>query len=60
MEKKTKKVIEAFEQNEKPLKTGEIAEMTGIDAKEISKIIKTLKTDGTIESPKRCYYQLKK
>ncbi len=45
---------------EKPLKTGEIAQITGIDSKEISKIISKMKKEGKIESPKRCYYQLKK
>ncbi len=60
MEDIAQKVIQAFEQSNEPLKTGQIAEKTGIDSKEISKIIKKLKTDGIIESPKRCYYALKK
>jgi Mn-dependent DtxR family transcriptional regulator len=60
MENKTKTVIETFEKSNAPLKTGEIAQKTGIDSKEVSKIIKKLKTDGIIESPKRCYYSLKK
>ncbi len=54
------KVIKVFEQSEIPLKQGEVAEKAGIDAKEITKIIKQLQTDGKIESPKRCFYQLKK
>lgn len=54
------KVIKAFQDSDKPLKPGEVAEMTGIDSKEISKIIKDLKTDGVIDSPKRCYYAIKK
>ncbi len=60
MEDITKKVVEAFEKSEKPLKTGEIAQITGIDSKEVSKIITKMKKEGRIESPKRCYYQLKK
>ncbi len=60
MEDITKKVVEAFEKSEKPLKTGEIAQITGIDSKEVSKIITKMKKEGKIESPKRCYYQLKK
>ena len=60
MEDNTKKVIEAFQKSDKALKTGEIAQITGIDSKEIAKIIKVLKTDGKIESPKRCFYQIKK
>lgn len=40
----------------KPMKTGEIAEATGLDSKEVSKIIKELKKEGKISSPKRCFY----
>lgn len=37
------------------MKAGEIAEGLGIDKKEVDKAIKTLKTEETICSPKRCY-----
>lgn len=60
MDEKTKKVIETFKKSERPLKSGEVAELTGFDGKEIAKIITNLKKDGTIESPKRCFYQIKK
>lgn len=60
MDDKTKKVVETFKQEAKALKTGDIAKITGIDSKEVSKIIKKLKTEGMVESPKRCYYQIKK
>ncbi|HHG74812.1 MAG TPA: winged helix-turn-helix transcriptional regulator [Persephonella sp.] len=50
------KVLEALEKAGKPLKTGEIAELTGLDKKEVEKAIKKLKKEGKIESPKRCYY----
>lgn len=60
MEDNTTKVLEVFETTGKPLKPGEIAEITGIDSKEISKIIDKLKKDGKIDSPKRCYYAIKK
>jgi len=40
----------------KPLRSGEIAELTGLDKKEVEKAIKKLKKEGKIESPKRCYY----
>lgn len=53
-------VVKAFQETDRPLKTGEVAQMTGIDSKEIGKIIKKLKTDGVIDSPKRCYYAIKK
>ena len=39
-----------------PMKTGEVAEATGIEKKEVEKIIKKLVKEGKVESPKRCYY----
>ncbi|MHA1229691.1 MAG: transcriptional regulator [Candidatus Helarchaeota archaeon] len=59
MEDKKKLVIDAFKNAKKPLRPGEIAKIIGIDSKEVSKIIKELKTDGLVISPKRCYYSLK-
>ncbi|WP_457638758.1 HTH domain-containing protein [Persephonella sp.] len=50
------KVLQAMKEAGKPLKTGEIAEITGLDKKEVEKAIKKLKKEGKIESPKRCYY----
>jgi len=50
------KVLKAMKEAGKPLRTGEIAEITGIDKKEVEKVIKKLKKEGKIESPKRCYY----
>ena len=41
------------------LKTGDIAEKTGIDKKEVAAAIKKLKDDGKVVSPKRCFYGLK-
>ena len=38
-----------------PMKTGEVAEATGIEKKEGEKIIKKLVKEGKVESPKRCY-----
>ncbi len=40
-----------------PLKSGEIAEKSGIDKKEVDKVIKSLVKDSKVSSPKRCYYQ---
>ncbi len=50
------KVLEAMKQAGKPVRPGEVAKMTGLDSKEVSKIIKALKKDGKVTSPKRCYY----
>ena len=52
-------VLEAFKDSDKPLRPGEIAEKMGIESKEVSKIIKELREEGKIFSPKRCYYDLK-
>ena len=49
-------ILEAMKKAGKPLKTQEIADMLGADKKEIDKIVKRLKKEGKITSPKRCYY----
>lgn len=54
-----KKVIETFKKAGKPLKAGEVAELSGIDKKEVEKIIKKLTVDGQLYSPQRCYYDVK-
>jgi len=52
-------VLQALKSSEQPLKTQDIVEKTGLDKKEVEKVIKDLKNEGLIESPKRCYYQAK-
>jgi DNA-binding Lrp family transcriptional regulator len=52
-----KSVLDALKKAGKPMKSAEIAEMTGIDKKEVDKAIKKLKTEEKISSPKVCYYQ---
>ncbi len=54
------KVLDAFLKADKELRPGDVAEMTGIDKKEVSKIISKLKKEGKVFSPKRCYYAAKK
>lgn len=49
-------VLSTLKEADKPLKSGEIAEMSGIDKKEVDKAIKKLKVEEKIVSPKRCYY----
>ena len=51
------KVLKALQTAGKPLKAQEIADMAGIDKKEVDKAIKKLKASGSIDSPKVCYYQ---
>lgn len=52
-------IINTLKKEGKPLKAGEIAELSGTDKKEVEKSIKKLVTDGKIHSPKRCFYELK-
>lgn len=51
------KVLQAMKNTGQPMRPGEIAEATGIDKKELDKIIKVLKDESLIYSPKRCFYQ---
>ncbi len=53
-------VLKVMMDADKPLKSGEIAELSKIPKGEVSKIINALKKEGKIESPKRCYYAPKK
>jgi transcription initiation factor IIE alpha subunit len=56
----TKIILEAMNKAGKPLKSGEIAELTGIEKKEVEKAIKQLVSESKIYSPKRCFYEPKK
>ncbi|WNY26843.1 helix-turn-helix domain-containing protein [Methanolapillus ohkumae] len=40
----------------KPVKQSEIEEISGMDKKEVTKIINSLKKQGLVCSPQRCYY----
>lgn len=51
------KVLEAMRNAGEPLNAGKIAEITGLDRKEVDKAMKLLKDEGVIVSPKRCYWQ---
>ena len=57
MDKKEKVVLDAMKKAGKPVKSGDVAGMTGMDGKEVSKVISELKKKGKIEYPKRCYYE---
>ena len=52
----TDKVYEAMKAAGEPLGGGKIAELTGLDCKEVDKAIKALIKDGRVHSPKRCFY----
>ena len=40
-----------------PLNAGKVAELSGLDRKEVDKAMKQLKEEGAIVSPKRCYWE---
>ena len=47
------KVLTAMKEAGEPLNAGKIAELTGIDRKEVDKAMKQLKEEGAIVSPVR-------
>ncbi|MGA7279344.1 MAG: hypothetical protein WBW79_15505 [Desulfocapsaceae bacterium] len=51
------KVLAVMNAEEKPLNAGKIAEIGGLDRKEVDKAMAKLKKEGKIVSPKRCYWQ---
>lgn len=53
------KVLAAIKKVGEPVNAGKIAEITGIDRKEVDKAMAKLKDEGTIISPKRCFWQAK-
>ena len=56
---KKEQVLKAFVDAGKPVKQAEIAEKTGIEQKEVAKLVKQLVSDGKVYSPKVCFYQAK-
>lgn len=57
MENKENTVLEAMKQAGKPVKGAEVAAATGLDQKEVGKVIAALKKAGKVTSPKACYYE---
>lgn len=56
MNDKEKDVYEAMVKAGQPVRPGDLAKVVGIESKEVSKIINSLKKQGKVFSPKRCYY----
>ena len=59
MEDKKEKILLVMQEEAKALRPGEIADISGIDKKDVSKYIKELKTEEKVFSPKRCFWQAK-
>ncbi|MEI7787775.1 MAG: MarR family transcriptional regulator [Chlorobiaceae bacterium] len=53
-------ILEVMTKEGTPLNAGRIAELSGLDRKEVDKALKALKDEGLITSPKRCYWEPKK
>ena len=51
------KVLETIKQAGAPLNAGKIAELSGLDRKEVDKAMKQLKEEGAIVSPVRCKWE---
>ena len=56
----TEKVMAVLTASPKPLRSGEIAELSGLDKKVVEKAMNTLKAEGKIVSPIRCCWEAKK
>ena len=48
------KVLKTMKESGQPLNAGKIAELSGLDSKEVDKAMKQLKEEGAIVSPVRC------
>ena len=48
------KVLQVMKEAGEPRNAGKIAELSGIDRKEVDKAMKQLKEEGSIVSPVRC------
>ena len=51
------KVLTTMTEAGEPLNAGKIAELSGIDRKEVDKAMKQLKDEGAIVSPVRCKWE---
>lgn len=52
----TEKVLETMRVAGEPLNAGKIAELSGLDRKDVDKAMTRLKKEEKIVSPKRCYW----
>ncbi|MCQ2273342.1 MAG: MarR family transcriptional regulator [Bacteroidales bacterium] len=50
-------VLDTMRKAGEPLNAGKIAELSGLDRKDVDKAMKALKEEGAIVSPKRCYWE---
>ncbi len=53
------KVLDAIRKADAPVNAGKIAELTGLDRKEVDKAMNQLKKEELIVSPVRCMWTVK-
>lgn len=53
------KVLEVIKNAGEPINAGKVVELSGLDRKEVDKAMKQLKDNGSIVSPRRCYWSVK-
>jgi DNA-binding IscR family transcriptional regulator len=53
------KVLAVMTAAGKPVRSGEIAELSGLDKKVVEKAMNVLKAEGKIVSPVRCCWEVK-
>lgn len=53
----TEQVLQAMAAAGEPVAAGKIAEMTGLDRKDVDKAMDSLKKSGAIVSPVRCKWE---
>ncbi|WP_439181544.1 hypothetical protein [Carboxylicivirga taeanensis] len=50
-------VLDAMKKADKPVRTGDIVDLSGLERKEVEKAMKQLKAENKIISPKRCFWE---
>ena len=53
------KVLDILKKSNNPMKVGEIVKDSGLDKKEVEKVMNQLKKENLIISPKRCFWKAK-
>ena len=53
----SEQILKVMKKAKAPLSAGQIAELSGIDRKEVDKAMKKLQTEAKIVSPKRCFWE---
>ena len=57
MDTNEKKILSVMKKEGKPMRPGDIATAAGLEKDVVSKAMKTLKSDGKVQSPKRCFWE---